>query len=60
MSAMHEREKLLRAIAREESRLVSLREDETQVRARLETLRADLDALGAAGARTPRRTGEAA
>jgi len=59
MPAMREREKLLRAIAREESRLVSLQQDETQVRARLEKLRADLEALGAAAGATPRRTAEA-
>ena len=59
MPAMRKLEKLLRAIAREESRLVSLQEDETQVRARLETLRADLDALGAAAGATRRKTAEA-
>lgn len=55
---MPERERLLSAIAREQSLLASVEEDEARARARLETLRADLGALDAAASGTPLRAGE--
>jgi hypothetical protein len=55
---MPERERLLSAIAREQSLLASLEKDEARARVRLETLRADLGALDAAPSGTPPGAGE--